>query len=250
MVYKLLRLGNVEVYLNSVAVFENECLENRISISDPYRLAHFHNILKAQVGQDFKVTLLNQGLSGATITHIDSHKIELEINQAITKTPSSDWHLLVGLSRPPTMKKILEHGSSLGIKHFHFFSAKLSEKSYADSKIWGEDKAQASMIDGLSQSAYYWQVPKIHHYKNIQSLPDFSNADCRLMSLVKSDTASMKSIDKSKSLVLAFGPERGFTADEDESLQRIGFQAVSLGPCILRVEIAVFAALGQAHLLL
>jgi 16S rRNA (uracil1498-N3)-methyltransferase len=44
---------------------------------------------------------------------------------------------------------------------------------------------------------------------------------------------------------LAIGPERGWTAQEEELLESQNFQKVFLGPSVLRVEIATFAALGQ-----
>ena len=45
-------------------------------------------------------------------------------------------------------------------------------------------------------------------------------------------------------MTLAIGPEGGFIAEEIVSLERIGFEAVSLGPGVLRVETAVAAIIG------
>ena len=46
-------------------------------------------------------------------------------------------------------------------------------------------------------------------------------------------------------MTLVIGPEGGWIAPEVESLERIGFAGVSLGPRILRVETAVAAALSR-----
>jgi RsmE family RNA methyltransferase len=48
-----------------------------------------------------------------------------------------------------------------------------------------------------------------------------------------------------ESITLAIGPEGGFIAEEIASLQRVGFEAVTIGPRILRVETAVAAVVGR-----
>jgi len=60
-----------------------------------------------------------------------------------------------------------------------------------------------------------------------------------LLSLLESDPASIRS-----SVVLAIGPEGGFTDAEEEIGLRHGFQPISLGPLPLRSETAAIVALG------
>lgn len=236
--------------LNSLIIFDHEQEEDLITIVDEYRLNHLNSVLKVEVGQSLKVTLLNSGLAQAEVQHIEKNKIQFKIKSEIEKIDYPEWHLLVGLSRPPTMKKVLEHATSLGVTHFHFFTAKLSEKSYADSKIWEENSSNKILLDGLSQSARYWKMPKISIHQSLDSIPSFQGFDLRVSSLAKGVDAKMKALTSKQPLVLAFGPERGFTQAEDDALRLKGFQPFSLGQGVLRVEIAIFSALGQCHLLL
>lgn len=234
--------------MNSLIIFEHELKNNQATLSCPKRLLHLKQTLKVKVDQELEVTVLNHGLTRARVSELDNTQIVFNLSSKIDKPISPEWHLLVGLSRPPTMKKILEHGASLGVKHFHFLPTTLSEKSYADSKIWEEEKTRELLCDGLSQSATYWELPKVTHYKSLRDLPDFNDFDKRILSL-EANAQSMSKIDKSEKLVLAFGPERGFTAKEDETLRSQGFNPVRIANSTLRVEIAVFATLGQCHLL-
>ena len=241
----------LKALVNSLVIFEHEYDKNSslARTSDRYRLTHLFDVLKVKVGDQIKVTVLNQGIGQATIKQFSNDSLELVISEPLKTNSFPQWHLLVGLSRPPTMKKILEHATSLGVTHFHFLPAAMSEKSYQSSKIWEADSVQKFLIDGLMQSARYYQMPQIHHYKNWHEIPTFENYDRRILSLAP-DTAPMKPIDAKQPLVLALGPERGFTKQEDENLRQKGFKPISIAPSVLRVEIATFAALGQCHFLL
>lgn len=50
-------------------------------------------------------------------------------------------------------------------------------------------------------------------------------------------------------LVLAVGPEAGFSEEEEEGLRRAGFAGVRLGPRVLRTETAALAALAALNAL-
>jgi 16S rRNA (uracil1498-N3)-methyltransferase len=50
-------------------------------------------------------------------------------------------------------------------------------------------------------------------------------------------------------VVLAAGPEAGFSDAEEAQLQRRGFVAASLGPRVLRTETAAVAALAALNAL-
>ena len=48
-------------------------------------------------------------------------------------------------------------------------------------------------------------------------------------------------------IILAIGPEGGFIAEEISSFERIGFQPVTMGERILRVETAVAALIARLY---
>ena len=177
---------------------------------------------------------------------INKKSIKIKLNQTY-EGQRGKISLQIGLSRPPTCKKILEHGSSLGVKSFEFFHGALSEKSYATSKLFQENKAQETMHLGLSQSNIYCHEPCLNIVQK-RSIPETEHK--YILSLDNNLTFS-DYISKSfpQDLTLALGPERGWTKDEEKELLSQGYRPVRIGPSTLRVEIATFVALGQLSLI-
>ncbi|MFI5391071.1 MAG: RsmE family RNA methyltransferase, partial [Bacteriovoracales bacterium] len=182
-----------------------------------------------------------QGIGQGIITKISPESIELKVEN-ISPKYFAPFELLVGLSRPPTCKKLLEHGTSLGVSRFNFYPAQLSEKSYQESNLFKD--YQKYLKYGLSQSGIYHQMPEVNLKK------DFSGEQKFVLSPKTKKTFLDYKIQPNKKITLAIGPERGFLNREIDAFKDQGFLEVSIGPPILRVEIATFAALGQLHLLL
>ena len=217
-------------------------------ITDSKVIAHMHETLKAKVGDVFKCTVLNQGLTFGTIRSLSD--TECQLNLAPLSPYQAQWfNLIVGVSRPQTSKKILEHTTTLGAKNIHFFKASLSEKSYLDSKVFQESSEY--LLAGLSQSAIYGELPvvkidkfnpagsyKSHHQKYILDLSG------------KENFLQMSSgIDFDTPLTLAIGPERGFVSEDIEHFHEAGFKSVKISSSILRVEHAIYSAVSQLELI-
>jgi 16S rRNA (uracil1498-N3)-methyltransferase len=73
-------------------------------------------------------------------------------------------------------------------------------------------------------------------------------ADAAKLLLSPAGTATLRSAARSP-LLLAAGPEAGFSDDEEEALRRAGFAPVKLGPRVLRTETAALAALAALNAL-
>ncbi len=237
--------------MNAFYLFEKD--EKKPSfyiINDSKRIEHLNQILKATPGDHLIVCLINQGLAKAQLMEISKNKAALQVIEKINNGVKPFVELWTGLCRPPTVKKLLEHGTSLGIQSFNFYQAELSEKSYSQSKIYESDSLEELMALGLSQSRLYYQMPQVHVTTLPQLLgkPHPQNNRFLLCTNTKK-TFQDYPIDFGRPIQLAFGPERGLTAMEEESFLSHGFLPISLGQSTLRVEIATFAALGQLHLL-
>jgi RsmE family RNA methyltransferase len=141
------------------------------------------------------------------------------------------------------MKKIIEHGTTMGVCEFIFYHAHLSEKSYETSKVLDEENYFKLMMAGLSQSGIYTHLPKLSVINKPVDLPDF-NGEKFILSL-RENKKFPTSLNSSDTITLAIGPERGFIPSEEELFLSKEFKPVRIVESILRVEHAVFASIAQ-----
>tara|TARA_R110002072_G_scaffold1989_5_gene16563 strand:+ start:17580 stop:18320 length:741 start_codon:yes stop_codon:yes gene_type:complete len=239
--------------VNRIILLPEDKLENDFyQLTNVDRLDHILNHLKANVGDQFKVCILNQGIGQGRVEEIKKDAISFSVSK-LEKPKALPFHLICALSRPPTMKKVLEHGTSLGVKKFSFFNAELSQKSYADSKVLQRTQLNDLLMNGLSQEASTCELPSVNIYDRLDLVPmDKEEVDSKsqqryLLSLDSHASPLSNNLDFDKEIVFAIGPERGWTAAEEDFLKGKNFRLTKISLNTLRVEIALFAFLGQLH---
>jgi RsmE family RNA methyltransferase len=231
--------------VNRVLIFDHDINQKNIVVKSPQTLEHINKILKAKVGDPISLCLVNQSLASGIIQTISESQVDILITN-LENGLRLPYRLEVAASRPPTMKKVLEHGTSLGVSHFTIFKAKLSDKSYLQSHIYKPNEMVKYLSLGLAQS------------KALHTLPTYEvtlkkkKTVCKqkyILSLSVSNTFADEEIDFDESITLAIGPERGWTKAEEEEHIDQGYKPVSIGQTTLRVEIATFVSLGQLEML-
>ena len=219
-------------------------------ITDVKVLSHMHETLKAQIGDTFKCTILSQGLALGVIKELSSTHCKLELSGLKASHPQ--WfNLVVGVSRPQTSKKVLEHATTFGAKNIHFFKSALSEKSYLDSKVFEKDECSEYLLSGLSQSAIYADLPEVRvdKYNPADSYKNQPQKYILDLNAKENFLQLAPSIDFDTPITLAIGPERGFISEDIERFHEAGFISVKISSSILRVEHAIYSAVSQLELI-
>lgn len=234
--------------MNRIPLFQNERLKNnQFQIIDSERLQHFHETLKLQVGDECKVLVVDEGLFSAKILKLSESECNLALGDK-QEAIDIDWRLSIGFCRPPSMEKILEHATTFGVHSFHFFRARLSDKSYEQSKLFRDKRYEQFLINGLAQSTQQYKLPKLKLEAAYQ-VPAPSCDQAFALSPFANETLSDQNLDFDRPIHLGIGPERGWTDSEIAGMQKKGWKTIKLGPMTLRVEHACFAACSQLHLL-
>jgi 16S rRNA (uracil1498-N3)-methyltransferase len=219
-------------------------------ITDKKILAHMHETLKAKIGDDFKCTILNRGLCHGTITTLTPNECHLTLSEI--KSAQPQWfNLVVGVSRPQTSKKVLEHATTFGAKKIHFFKAALSEKSYLSANIFLNNEYEEHLLAGLSQAAIFDYLPevKIDQYNPAASYSDVPQKFILDLNAKENFLDLAPSINFDTPITLAVGPERGFISDDIARFHQAGFRSVKISSSILRVEHAIYSAVSQLELI-
>lgn len=232
--------------MNSLILKDNSGI-----ITDQAILGHIHSTLKLELGDEVKCTVLNRGRTKGVVQELSDKHCLLQL-QDIHPGETQWFKLLVGLSRPQTSKKILEHATTYGARKIHFFKAALSEKSYLDSKIFEDNAYEEFLLAGLSQSTIYTNLPefKLDKYNPADHYARETQNTQKFILDIKTERSFLDcEINFNHPVTLAIGPERGWIQEDIERFHTAGFTSVKVSSSILRVEHAVYSAISQLELL-
>lgn len=234
--------------MNLVLLHESDFKSSNNILIDDHRLVHIKNIHKAKKGDTLKVGLVNDKIGIGTIENINSHSLEMSVELTKTPPPKLPLTLLIALPRPQTVKKVLQCATTMGVKHIVFFKTWRVEKNYWQSPVLYEESILANCNLGLEQ-ACDTILPIVeckHYFKPFieNELPAISKNSLKLVSHPIANSKLPRNVTGNH-ITLAIGPEGGFTSHEIESFEKNGFETVTLGERILRVEQAIPAILGR-----
>lgn len=229
------------IYLRPDESIDEE--NKRFLIQDQGRILHIRDHLKKSLNDSLKILVIDGGVGSATIVELDEKGILLHIDE-IQKMSHPRLTFSVGLCRPPSMKKIIEHGTTMGVSDFHFFETELTEKSFRQSKVLTKKSFDKLTSFGLMQSGYYYIRPSLNISK---TLPVPQSASAFLLD-PKGEPFSKEDF-QTDHIHFCLGPERGMTEVERRNLIDKGFKPRTLGAPILRVEHAVFSTAAVYHFL-
>lgn len=211
------------------------------------RQQHIRDVHRANPGDLLRVGLLDGDIGTGELLSVDSDSIALKVALQRPPPPALPMTLILALPRPKMLKRVLQHVTALGVKKLYLINAYRVEKSYWQTPWLGEEKLREQCLLGLEQ-AVDTRMPQIALRKRFKpfvedELPAIAADSLKLVAHPVTDSPCP--VDIAESVTLAVGPEGGFIPYEVEKLQGIGFNAVHLGPRILRVESALPVLLGR-----
>jgi RsmE family RNA methyltransferase len=240
--------------MNLILFEQNETDENlRINLKKTdNRAVHLIRILKAEAGTIFEAGIINGKRGKAIISDITDDKIKLTF---VPENSPSGLHpvtLILGLSRPPTVRKVLKEATALGVCRFILCRTENGERSYLQSSGLKADKLRELFIEG-AQQAFCTNLPDVEICDSLSKAVRLAGrleaADIKIaldnveagVSLTEFWRARLINNVKTTGTVLAVGSERGWTDSERKILRINEFTFASLGERILRTETASIA---------
>ena len=237
--------------MNTIIIKNNELLKpNLYKIQDKTTIDHIQKVLKLNVGETLKICLVNEGVGIGILQSLSNEEATIFLKKEELTQKRTPWvNLIVGLSRPQTCKKVLELGTSMGVKSFKFLDTELSEKSYAQSKIFQNNAFEKYIINGLSQSSNLHILPSLKVEKKLKEDDWVKKEQKLILSPFSEKTLNDIPLDFENPITVAIGPERGWTNKELGVFKEHNFLEVKISSSVLRVETATISILSQLELL-
>lgn len=213
-------------------------------------------LYRLEVGSRVRVGVVGGLLGRGRVAQVSPGLLELEVSLSDAPPARMPCILIVGLSRPQTIKKVVQAAVTSGVEELHFVRSERGEKSYSSSTILTPEALSAEIALGLAQ-AVDTVAPLIEvHQRFLPCVEDVIPSRLQQRAegpawKVVADTGSHKALQPFCSAVperalrvFAVGSEAGWSEHELSVFKAQGFQSVSLGPRVLRVETAVAMLLG------
>jgi RsmE family RNA methyltransferase len=210
------------------------------------RARHVREVLRFGVGDTFDAGLIDGPRGKATIGETGAAGLRLEFAWGEEPPPLEPVTLIIGLPRPQTARKVLEEATALGVEAMHFVPTARGEPGYARSRLWSTDEWRRHLIEGAAQ-AFTTRLPQVTTGLTLEDVVARLPASRSRLALDNYEGAGrLSEAAVLPPVVLALGPERGWSAGERDLLRSHGFGLVHLGQRVLRVETATVAAIALA----
>ena len=229
-------------------LFEKGEISSGVATFGGVRAEHVLKVLHGEVGQILKTGEVDGPIGTGEITAIENGLVTVRLtHDAEALAPWVD--LILAPPRPRVMKRLLPQLASLGVGRIVLVGAKKVEKDFWGATLLKEEIYRPLLIDGLMQAGTT-ALPTISTVRNFRKWlrddldGEFSTTN-RIVAHPYGADSRPDCAEKSGRLLLAVGPEGGWTDEEVALLEEKGFARYSLGPRILRTDTAVVALLSR-----
>lgn len=240
--------------MNLILITPTELDETgRVRLIDA-RAEHIRNVLRAESGKRLRIGLINGPLGTGLVEEVfpDAVLLRCDFQDEVPPRPGVD--LLLAMPRPKVLKRLWAQFASLGVGRIFITNAEKVERYYFDTHILNTEFYNARFIEGLQQ-ARDTQLPEVTIVKNLKPFLEnekFPTIGKKLMADPSSSQNIFQTLEKNEGeipnlgkILLAVGPEGGWTPYELKLFKDHGFELFGMGSRVLRTDTACVALLGM-----
>ena len=238
-------------------LFEKDEIVDGIATFGGERAEHVMNVLHGEVGQVLKTGEIGGFIGTGVITGITrppSSVSSPEITVACSHDKRSlrPWvDLILAPPRPRVMKRLLPQLATMGVARIFLVGAKKVEKDFWGATLLKPENYRPLLVDGLMQAGTSI-LPTLETRRNFrkfvkEELDTLWPEAKRIVAHPYDGNRTIEQPERSnnRAILLAVGPEGGWTDEEVTLLEEHGFARYSLGSRILRTDTATIALLAQ-----
>jgi 16S rRNA (uracil1498-N3)-methyltransferase len=248
--------------MNSLLILPDECVDLERAVLRGVRAHYAYHTHELRAGITICGGILERGMGELYVEAASPEEVALHITLTRPALSPQPIDVVVGISRPQTVKKVIQATAMLGARSLAFVGSECGEKSYLQSHVLKPEAIQEEMLKALEQIADCYAPTISVHRELWRYVRDGSEIFARKRLLVahpggvpltdeflgRATTAAQGAHSEDEldgGVVLAIGPEKGWSEGEVALFLRNGFHAVGLGERVLRVELALVAFFAQ-----
>ncbi len=213
---------------------------------------HLVRVLRARTGQEYDI-VADGVLRRGRISGIGAARVEFELGEEVTvPAVAANVALLLAVFKFDRMEWAIEKCTELGVQRIVPVIARRTETHLASAAVkrserWGRIALQAS------EQSRRTTPPDIGVPMKVRDATGLSGGLRVVLSEAEPETLLRDVVaanESAQEVLLAIGPEGGWTEDELQLFREEAWISASLGPTILRAETAAIAAaaITLAHL--
>lgn len=216
--------------------------DGRVVLCDR-RARHVLNVLKARPGQGIRVGLINGRRGTGIVESTGGGEIALKCDFNTEAFPELHLDLLLALPRPKVIKRLWSPLASLGLRRIFLTNAEKVEREYFDTHWLEPDNYGPLLVEGLEQAGDT-RMPEVSIIRRLKPFIE-DKLDTQFPGnrrLIAHPGAGVRigglRHKGNERVLLAIGPEGGWTDFELELFAQHGFERVTLGSRKLRTDTA------------
>lgn len=219
----------------------DEVSGNRASIAGGHA-DHLVRVLRARVGQEFDIAAGSMVRRGRIVT-VHNGRVEFELGEEVCASPILDLTLVLAVFKFDRMEWAIEKCTELGVARIVPVIARRTDAHLASAAAKRAERWRRIALQASEQSRRAGP-PEIAAPIKLQDAASLSGA-LRIVLAESEQQTLLRDVlaeDREDKIVLAIGPEGGWSEDEMQLFQNTGWISASLGSTILRAETAAIAA--------
>jgi len=220
----------------------DEVSGNRAALIGPHA-DHLTRVLRARVGQEFDI-VANTVVCRGRVAEIKDGRIEFELGEEVPAEPATvQLTVLLAIFKFDRMEWAIEKCTELGVSRIVPLIARRTDLHLAAASAKRVERWRRIALQAAEQSrrANPPEVPDPVKLRDVLAM----TAQLKTVLSEAEEQSRLQDIVDPQSggeVLLAVGPEGGWTEDELQLFAHSGWHSVSLGSTILRAETAAIAA--------
>lgn len=233
--------------MNLLLLNDTDLIDSGRALIRGRQLNHLHEIRKIAIGDSLPVGRTNGPIGEGRILSLSTEEAELGIEWLREPPPPLPLALILAMPRPKMLRRIIQSSVAMGVKKLVLINSFKVEKSYWQTPWLGEQALAEQITLGLEQAmdTLWPSIEERRLFKPfVEDELDELAGDSRRL-IAHPGTNSPCPMALREPVTLCIGPEGGFIPYEVDLIRKQGFEAVHVGPRILRTETAIPALLGR-----